>query len=309
MPTGPSAVGEAPDPPDGGRAPLSAAERASALSTGRVPVDRAAALKAGPVPVPRRFVLWIIVGFAVLGLGGIAAERLIGNAGVGALISTPVTTLAGTGPAPAASPTDPVQPGVPAIGASPSAVIGLTRLAARRAPPLDLLAPGGADWTFSGAKGKVVVLTFFNAECDDICPVLSQEITGAEQLLGSRRTGVDFVVVNSDPLETSLTPTPPALTQTGLESVPNVTFLNGPIADLSRVWKSYGVTVAVDNSTRVVTHNDAMYFVSPGGTLRFSASPFANEDTLGVYALQPSVIHSFAEGVAETAGHLERGTS
>lgn len=328
VPTGPSTVGEAPDPSGpahqpadpvrstdaggaggDGRAPLSAAQRATALSTGRAPVDRAAALRAGSVPVPRRFVLWIIVGFAVLGLGGIAAEKLIGNAGVGALISTPVTTLAGTGPAPVASPTDPVPPGAPAIDASPSAVIGLTRLTTRPAPPLDLLAPGGADWTLSADRGRAVVVTFFNAECDDICPVLSQEITEADKLLGPGRTEVEFVVVNSDPLETALAPAPPSLTQTGLTSLPNVTFLNGPIGDLSRVWKSYGITVAVDNSTRVVTHNDTMYFVNPDGDLKFSASPFANEDSLGIYSLQPSVIHSFAEGVAETAGHLVRRTS
>ena len=59
-----------------------------------------------------------------------------------------------------------------------------------------------------------MVVTFFNAECDDICPVLSQEITEADKLLGPGRTDVEFVVVNSDPLETALAPAPPSLTQT-----------------------------------------------------------------------------------------------
>jgi protein SCO1/2 len=300
-----------------GRSVLTESERATAFATGKPAIDRAAALRAGSVPVPRKFIRLIIIGFAVLGVGGIVAEKLIGNAGVSALISTPVTTLAGTGTGtgtgatgtgvPAAGgvePSNPTPPDAPAIGASPSAVIGLTRLAGKQAPALSLQNQGGVTWTLAEARGKVVVLTFFNAECDDICPVLSQEIIEADHLLGRRSGDVDFVVINSDPLETSLAPTPTALTQTGLSGVANVTFLNGPLAELGMVWKDYGVTVALDSTDRVVTHNDVMDFITPTGALELSASPFANESTLGVYSLQPAVIHQFASGVAGAASGL-----
>ena len=63
------------------RPTLSEAQRAAAFSSSRAPVDRAAALRAGSVPVPRKFVLWAILGFAVLGLGGVAVEHFVGNAG------------------------------------------------------------------------------------------------------------------------------------------------------------------------------------------------------------------------------------
>ena len=290
---------------------LSESERAAAFTTGRVPIDRAAALRAGSVPVPRKVILLIVVGFAVLGVGGILAEKLIGNAGVGALISTPVTTLAGTGSAGTGlgltSPTAPSIPtasDAPAVKATPRAVIGLTRLAGRQAPVLSLQRQNGAPWTLADAKGKVVILTFFNAECNDVCPVLSKEIIDADQLLGTRRADVDVVVVNSDPLETSLAPSPPALAQTGLAGVANVTFLDGSLTDLSTVWKDYGVTVALDNTNRVVTHNDVLYFINRTGKLELSASPFANENTLGVYSLQPNIIHAFAKGVADAATSL-----
>ena len=68
------------------RATMTESDRATVFATGMATIDRAAALRAGSVPVPRKVILWIIVGFAVLGLGGIVAEKLIGNAGVGALI-------------------------------------------------------------------------------------------------------------------------------------------------------------------------------------------------------------------------------
>ena len=295
----------------GPRPAMSEADRAVALATGKTPIDRAAALRAGSVPVPRKFILWIIVGFAVLGLGGIAAELLIGNAGVSALTSTPVTTLAGTGGSGTVdtAPPAPSQPSAPSIDATPSAVIGLTRLAGGPAPAFTLEDHNGTPWSLAGARGKVVVLTFFNAECDDICPVLSSEITQADQLLGAHRSDVEFVVVNSDPLETSLAPTPPALTQTGLAGLPNVTFLTGSLTDLSSVWKHYGITVALDNTNRVITHNDIMDFINPAGKMELSASPFANEDTLGIYSLQPAVIEKFAQGVANSASGLLRGAS
>ena len=89
----------------------------------------------------------------------------------------------------------------------------------------------------------------------------------------------------------------------------NVTFLNGPLADLSAVWKSYGVTVALDTTDRIVTHNDVMDFITPTGALEMSASPFANENTLGIYSLQPAVIHQFAKGVADSASGLVKGAS
>ena len=71
------------------------------------------------------------------------------------------------------------------------------------------------------------MVTFLNAECNDICPVLADEITQADRLLGPERRPVQFVVVNTDPLETSLVVTPPALTRTGLGGLPNVTYLTG----------------------------------------------------------------------------------
>ena len=291
------------DPAARGEGGLSEAERAAAFTSGHVPVDRKAALRAGSVPVPRRFVLWVVVGFALLGLGGLAAEHFLGNAGVGSVISTPLTTLAGTNTTP---PSTPPSPTGPAVVASPAAVIGLRRLAPMVPPALNLTDQHGTHWTLAAVRGKVVVLTFLNAECNDVCPVLGAEMVQADHLLGSRASSVAFVVVNTDPLETSLSVTPPVLTQTGLGSLPNVTFLTGPLGDLSHVWKAYGVTVALSNTTRLVSHNDVMEFINPSGRFALQATPFGNEDSFGAYSLDPTTIHTFAEGVAAAARGLIR---
>jgi protein SCO1/2 len=283
------------------RASLSEAERAAAFTSSRPPLDRAAALRAGSVPVPRKFVLWAVLGFAVLGLGGVVAEHFIGNAGVQALISTPPATLAGTASGP---PSAPAAPTGPAVGAAPPAVIGLRHLGLTPAPGLDLTDQQGSPWTLARTRGKVVVVSFLNAECNDLCPVQAQEITQADGLLGTRAASVEFVVVNSDPLETSLAVTPPALTQTGLSGLRNVTFLTGPLPTLGRTWNAYGVTVAVSTTTRLVSHTNVMYFIDPRGRLALSATPFGNEDSFGAYSLDPGTIHTFARGVAAAAAGL-----
>jgi cytochrome oxidase Cu insertion factor (SCO1/SenC/PrrC family) len=280
---------------------LSEAERAAAFTSGQAPVDRQAALRAGSVPVPRRFVLWVIVAFAVLGLGGLAAEHFLGNAGVESVIATPLTTLAGTAATPPSTPSTPTGP---AVGASPASVIGLRHLAPNVPPALDLTDQRGAPWTLAAVRGKVVVVSFLNAECNDVCPVLGAEIVQADHLLGARASSVAFVVVNTDPLQTSLSVTPPVLSQTGLGSLPNVTFLTGSLGDLSRVWKAYGVSVAVSNITRLVSHNDVMEFINTSGRFALQATPFGNEDSFGAYSLDATTIHTFAEGVAAAARGL-----
>jgi protein SCO1/2 len=309
---GPDAVPPGPSGHARGQTPLSEAEREAAFTTGRAPVDRTAALQAGSTPIPRRFFVWVAVGFAVLGIGGLIGEKVIGTGGISALTSVPTTTLAGTGgsfPTAPATPDTPTPPDAPPVDATPTAVTGLIHLTARAAPPLDLQDQGGSAWDLARARGKVVVLTFFNAECNDICPVLADEITQADQLLGTRRSGVEFVVVNSDPLETSLAPSPPALTQTHLDGIPNVVFLNGPLTALGTVWKHYGVTVEVNPTVRLASHTEAMFFIDRRGQLRMEATPFANESSLGLYSLDPSTTHSFAEGMADSAGQLARRTS
>ena len=97
-------------------------------------------------------------------------------------------------------------------------MIGLRHLGLLKAPTLGLMDQHGSPWALSRTRGKVVVLSFLNAECNDLCPVQAQEISQADHLLGTRAASVEFVVVNSDPLETSLVVTPPALTQTGLSA-------------------------------------------------------------------------------------------
>jgi cytochrome oxidase Cu insertion factor (SCO1/SenC/PrrC family) len=51
----------------------------------------------------------------------------------------------------------------------------------------------------------------------------------------------------------------------GLGREANWVFATGPVKRLEAVWKSYGVTVGLDERTRTVVHSADLYFIDPGG--------------------------------------------
>ena len=276
---------------------LTPEERAAAFSAGAAPLDRSAALRAGRTPVPRKVIVGLAVAFAVIGLGGVVAEHYWGNIGVPPTVTT--TTVS-----PTAAPPAPVAPLAPQIGAPLDAFLGLHQLGTAPAPEIQLQEPSGALWSLQAQTGKVVVLTFFSTGCNDICQVLSLELKDAAGLLGPASADVEFAVVNTDPDNTAVVASPPALTVNGLQTDPSIHFLTGNLRQLNTTWINYGVTVTVGSSTAQESHNDILYFIDPQGRLRSSALPFANEDARGDYVLPQADIQRFALGIARTATSL-----
>lgn len=271
---------------------LSEAERAAAF-TKHQPVDRAAAFRAGRTPIPPKFILWMVAVFAVLGLGGAVMEHYFGTIG---LPTTPTTVFK-------LSPT-PKTPTGGQISASLPALMGLKYIANAEAPGFTLLTQTGVRWDLRDARGKAVVLTFENSTCNDICPVLGAEIKQAQQRLGAKSSRVVFVIINTDPRHVAVAPAPAVLVVPGLDALHNVYFLTSKLTRLNAVWTNYGVSVRVGARTNQVMHNDIMYFIGPKGQLSAQTTPFANENTRGIFSLSPSDIGRFAQGIANTAGSL-----
>jgi cytochrome oxidase Cu insertion factor (SCO1/SenC/PrrC family) len=271
---------------------LSEAERAAAF-TKHQPVDRAAAFRAGRAPVPMKFIMWMTVVFVVLGLGGALVEHYFGGIGV---TTTPTSVFK--------LPATPKSPSGPEITASLPALMGLKYIAHASAPSFTLTNQYDKPWGLRDARGHVVVLTFENSTCNDICPVLGAEIRLAQQRLGANSSTVDFVIINSDPKHLAVSARPPALVRPGLAALPHVFFLTSTLVRLNSVWSNYGVSVRVGTTANQVTHNDVMYFIGTKGQLAALATPFANENTQGVFSLRPIDIAHFAQGISNTASSL-----
>ncbi len=257
------------------------------------PVDRAAALRAGRTPISPTFILWTIVAFAVLGLGGGLLQHFDGNLGLPTSSTIPfksTTTTAVAGTAQAALPI--------------SEFLGERDIGTAVAPAISLQDQTGHQWSFATARGTVVVLTFYNVSCNDICPVLGAEIKQASDLLGSRAPKVDFVIVNTDPKDLSDSRSPLALSVPGLLDTPNVRFVTGSLTKLNDVWTAYGISIRVGADANDVTHNNLMYFIDPAGRLRVQIDPFATENDVGVVSLNAKEVHRFALGISEVADSL-----
>jgi cytochrome oxidase Cu insertion factor (SCO1/SenC/PrrC family) len=256
--------------------------------------ERAAAFAAGAPKIPRRSVIALLSACLVLGFGGIVVDHFFSGPDATNAAKTPH----GTDPPPLTT-----GGGTASIGASGSAMMDLRPEGARIAPDFDLLGMSGRSISLSQFRGSVVVLSFFDAACDDICPVLATELRRAHADLGRDAARVVLLTVNSDPLATSVSAAAPA-EHAGLPPADRWYFLTGSLHQLDRVWRLYGVTIDVQPAMKRLSHNDVLYFIDPTGHLRARAVPFGDESVTGRFSLSATLEARWGEAIAAEARSL-----
>ena len=263
------------------------------------PVDRAAAFAAGPTKISRRVVVTGLAVMLAIALLGVLGERLFSDAGL--------NPVAAKNP-PKASPTT-LPAGIPQLDAPLAAFMGIKASTLGPAPAISLVDQAGKTVSLAGQHGKVVVLTFFNDSCSDICPVLEEELAKAASDLGRSSRHVTFLTVNTDPLSPTVSVASPAVSDPSLSKVANWHLLGGSITALDSIWKAYGVSVVVSTTSKIVAHNDVMYFIGPTGRLAYQAVPYSNESQLGMFSLPAANVARWGHGIAEYALKLLRSAS
>ena len=245
-------------------------------------------------PLVRNALFVVVVTLLVLGLVGGFAEAFVGDGGISNTFAGVPTTIAGS---------PGTGSGRNASKQSLSAFMGLKRIDSNPARNFTLVDQRNTAWSLRSSRGKVVVMTFYSADCQDICPVLGREIKQASSILGAESSHVAFVIVNTDLNVTAPLADPPALAVPGLRNDKSVYFLNGSLAALDRVWSNYGVTIDV-RSPLDIYHNDVMYFITPMGRLADIAIPFGKENRVRRFSLPSSDVRRFAKGIALIADRL-----
>jgi cytochrome oxidase Cu insertion factor (SCO1/SenC/PrrC family) len=241
--------------------------------------------------VPRRFVALALLGALVLGTLGVVGDHFFGGhvRDVGPAASASSAAVA-SGPG--------VHQAAP-IAAPLARFLGASALAPRLAPALSLFDQDGQRVSLSTFLGKVVVLSFFDAACDDICPVLGRELALADAALGTLADRVELVAVNTDPLVTSVAAVAATSHRLQLASEPNWRFVTGPLSALDAVWTHYGVTVVVSARSRRVAHTEVLYLIDPKGRERWSLTPFADQlRSSGKSVLSKASEERFGLGIA-----------
>jgi protein SCO1/2 len=123
------------------------------------------------------------------------------------------------------------------------------------APDFDLTNQDGQSVKLSDIRGRVVLITFFYADCPDFCPTMNSNL---KQVLDSldedSRQQVMLLSITFDPLAD----TPEKLKEYAQKrgfAVPNWHFLTGTTEEIDRVTQAYGILVEQTES-QVHVHPD-----------------------------------------------------
>ena len=137
-----------------------------------------------------------------------------------------------------------------------------------KAPPFTLTNQHGQTVSLASLRGKVVLLTFLDPVCTSDCPLIAQEFRQADQLLGGRSRQVELVAVVTNPVYTQSEYTAAFDRQEHMSTLPNWQYLTGSVAQLSKVWRQYGIAAQALPAGGMIGHNDIAYVIDRSGRTR-----------------------------------------
>jgi cytochrome oxidase Cu insertion factor (SCO1/SenC/PrrC family) len=182
-----------------------------------------------------------------------------------------IAALAVAGCASAASPTS----SAPAQGGSPMSVTGAaamgnpnldlgTTLGNRPAPDIKLVNQFGQPMSLSQFRGRIVILAFSDSECTTVCPLTTESMVLAKEMLGKAGSSVQLLGVDANPDATKVSD---VLAYSRVHGMVNQwDFLTGSDAQLTAVWRAYDVAVQIQAGQ--IDHTPALYVISAQGVLQ-----------------------------------------
>jgi cytochrome oxidase Cu insertion factor (SCO1/SenC/PrrC family) len=147
--------------------------------------------------------------------------------------------------------------------ANPNLDMG-TSLENQPAPDIKLTNQFGQPMSLSQFRGHVVILAFADSECTSVCPLTTQSVVLARQLLGKAGSSVKLLGVDANPHATSVAD---VLSYSRAHAMVNQwDFLTGSPAQLKAVWSAYHIAVQIQAGQ--IDHTPALYVISQQGKLQ-----------------------------------------
>ncbi len=132
------------------------------------------------------------------------------------------------------------------------------------APDIKLLNQFGRPVSLSQFRGKVVILAFNDSECTTVCPLTTQSMVLAKELLGAAGNNVQLLGVVANPRATGVAD---AMAYSRAHGMVNQwDFLTGTLAQLKAVWSAYHIAVEIQQG--LIDHTPALYVISQQGRLQ-----------------------------------------
>jgi len=132
----------------------------------------------------------------------------------------------------------------------------------RPTPDFTLTDQTGQKVSMADQRGKLVLLTFLYTNCPDVCPLITQNLNQALQMLGTERDDVRVLAVSVDPEGD----TPKSVDEYAKAHhlLPEFHYLIGSRDELTKVWKAYDVA-AVASDPELVDHTAYTMLVDQSG--------------------------------------------
>ena len=129
------------------------------------------------------------------------------------------------------------------------------------APDITLVNQFGQPMSLSQFRGKVVMLGFEDSQCTTVCPLTTQSMLEAKQLLGAAGNQVQLLGVDANPDATSVAD---VLSYSRAHGMVNQwDFLTGSLAQLKSVWGAYQIAVQIEQGQ--IDHTPALYVINQQG--------------------------------------------
>src|SRR5580693_7332981 len=132
------------------------------------------------------------------------------------------------------------------------------------APDFRLQNQFGQAMSLSQFRGKVVMLAFEDSECTTVCPLTTQSMLQAKQLLGPAGNQVQLLGVDANPDAISVADVLSYSRTHGL--VNQWHFLTGSLAELKATWAKYDIAVQIENGQ--IDHTPALFVIDQQGRER-----------------------------------------
>jgi cytochrome oxidase Cu insertion factor (SCO1/SenC/PrrC family) len=134
----------------------------------------------------------------------------------------------------------------------------------KQAPDVSLVNQFGQPMSLSQFRGKVVMLSFEDSQCTTVCPLTTQSMVEAKQLLGAAGDKVQLLGIDANPDATSVAD---VLSYSRVHGMVNQwDFLTGSLAKLKAAWTAYGVAVQIEAGQ--IDHTPALFVIDQQGRER-----------------------------------------
>ena len=142
-----------------------------------------------------------------------------------------------------------------------------------------LVDQNGVTLALSDFRGQVVVLTFLDSQCQDVCPLTAVHLRTASQMLGDEAASVIFIGINVNVEANTVTDVMATTQKWRLDEIPTWHFLTGSAEELEPVWKAYDITVLPQEQGEI-THTPGVFLVDQTGHKRwYISTPFDEAGT------------------------------